>query len=77
MSETSITILPKDEFCARFKAYMIKHAGFEKFDDDDDGPGPTVAEYADDTAPTYWEEQHRNGESPEECAEADISYWGE
>lgn len=77
MSNTR-TKLSKEEFVARFKAHMISHAGFEKFDD-----GGPVAEYADETAPTYWEEQHQNGESPEdgespeECAESDMSYWGE
>lgn len=69
--------LSKDTFCARFKAYMITHAGFEKFDDDEEGAGETVADYADATAPSYWEEQHQDGESPEECAAADMSYWGE
>jgi hypothetical protein len=70
---TTKTLLSKDEFCARFKAYMLKCAPFQTFDD-----GGTVAEYADETAPTYWEDQHhRFGESPEECAEADMSYWGE
>jgi len=67
---TTGTLLSKEEFCARFKAHMLK-AG-EKFDD-----GSSIAEYADDTAPTYWEEQHRDGSSPEECAESDMSYWGE
>lgn len=66
------TGLSLEDFCARFKAYMVKHAGFETFDD-----GGTVAEYADGTAPTYWEEQHQSGESPEECAASDMSYWGD
>lgn len=67
---TTQTLLPKEEFCARFKARMLKAGA--TFDD-----GSSVAEYADDTAPTYWEEQHKDGESPEECADADMSYWGE
>ncbi len=46
---------------------MIEIAG-EKFDD-----GESIADYADETAPSYY----KDGESPEECAEADISYWGE
>ena len=66
------TTLSKEEFCARFRACMLKQAGFENFDD-----GTSVADYADDTAPSYWEDQHKDGESPEECAEADMSYWGE
>jgi hypothetical protein len=62
-------ILPKDEFVARFKAHMLATAG-DKFED-----GSSIAEYADEAAPAYWAEQHKDGESPEECAEADISYW--
>jgi hypothetical protein len=68
---TTNTLLSKDEFCARFKAHMLKMAG-EKFDD-----GESIADYADETAPTYWEDQHKDGEAPEDCAEADISYWGD
>lgn len=68
---TTETLLSKEDFCARFKARMIRVAG-EKFDD-----GNSIAEYASETAPSYWEEQHLDGESPEECADADMSYWGE
>jgi hypothetical protein len=63
--------LSQEEFCARFKAYMLKTAG-DKFDD-----GESIAEYADDTAPSYYEDRLDHGETPEECAAADISYWGE
>lgn len=70
MMEVSET-LSREEFCARFKAHMLKLAG-EKFDD-----GDSIADYADETAHSYFEEQHMLGESPEECAETDISYWGE
>lgn len=63
--------LPKDEFCTRFKARMIAVAG-ENFSD-----GTPIADYADTTAPTYWEDQHKDGDSPEECADGDISCWGE
>jgi hypothetical protein len=66
------TLLSKEDFCARFKVHMIKIAGSEPLDD-----GTIIADYADETAPTYWAEQHKAGESPEECAEADMSYWGE
>ncbi|WP_315804054.1 hypothetical protein [Bradyrhizobium sp. SZCCHNS3002] len=69
--------LTKDEFCARFVAYMVEHAGFEKFDDDEEGPGEAVAEYAAATAPTYFEETLGTCDSPEEAAAADMSYWGE
>lgn len=68
---TTETLLSKEDFCSRFKARMLKVAG-DKFDD-----GDSIAEYADQTAPTYWEEQHKDGESPEECADSDMSYWGD
>lgn len=61
--------MDKDEFCRRFKAEMIRLGG-EKFDD-----GSSIAEYADETAPTYWAEPDQRAEGPEECAAADVSYW--
>jgi hypothetical protein len=66
------TKLPRDEFLARFKARMLR-AG-ERFDD-----GSSIARYADDTGPTYFDGQHAEDPTitPEECAEADISYWGD
>lgn len=65
----TITIIPKQEFIDRFVAHMVKTAG-ETFED-----GFSVREYAEETAPTYWEEQHhRDGESPEELADADLYY---
>ena len=64
--------MDKDEFCKRFKIHMIKMAG-EKFDD-----GSSIAEYADACAETYFDELPPDtDETPEECAETDISYWGE
>ena len=68
---TTETMLPKDEFCARFKKRMLAVAG-DKFDD-----GTSIADYSEETAPTYWQEQHKDGETPEDCADADMSYWGE
>ena len=59
-----------EEFCARFKAYMLK-AG-ETFDD-----GSSIAEYADDVAPSYWEDEDMRVDGPEACAAADMDYWGE
>lgn len=65
--------ISKEEFCARFKAHMLKLRG-EKFDD-----GTSIAEYADEVAPTYLEDLPETGsdETPEECAETDMSYWGQ
>lgn len=60
----------KEEFVRRFKAQMLKAA--TRFDD-----GSSVAEYADMTAPTYWDDPDQRAEGPEECADADVSYWGE
>ena len=68
MAEPNMT---KEEFCARFKARMIAVAG-EKLDD-----GTIVADYADEVALTYYDEPHQREEGPEECADADMSYWGE
>lgn len=62
--------MEKDEFCHRFKAEMLRHA--TTFDD-----GSSVADYADETAPTYWENLDQRECGPEECARADISYWGD
>lgn len=66
MSEIS-----KEEFCQRFKARMLACAG-KKFDD-----GTSIAEYADETAPSYYDDPMQREDGPEECADADISYWGE
>lgn len=63
--------LAEAEFCARFKARMLAVAG-PTFDD-----GDSIAEYADETAPTYWETDWQRALGPEECADADMSYWGE
>ena len=62
--------LTKQEFVQRFKARMLLFA--QTFDD-----GSSVAEYADEVGPTYWAEPDYRDEGPEECAEADMSYWGE
>lgn len=63
--------MTKEEFCRRFIARMVRLAG-ETFDD-----GTSIRDYAEETAPTYWDEPHQRAEGPEECADADMSYWGE
>lgn len=63
--------LTKEQFCELFKARMVSQAG-EEFDD-----GTSIVEYADMTGPSYFDEQYQDGESPEECADADMSYWEE
>ena len=71
MSSTKLTL---DEFCARFVSHMKKAAPFTHFDD-----GMSVEEYAKETAPTYFRDQYTSdpNETPEDCADADMSYWGE
>lgn len=63
--------LTKEEFCERFKARMLA-SGATHFDD-----GESIADYAEETAPTYWETDWQRELGPEECAEADMSYWGD
>ena len=64
--------ITKDEFCRRFVKHMIDRAGFDHFDD-----GDLVLDYAEAAAPTYWETGWQREMGPEECADADMSYWGE
>ena len=61
--------LTKEEFCRRFKAHLISLEG-DTFAD-----GESIAGYADEVGPTYWEDQHQDGLTPEDCAEADIDNW--
>lgn len=63
--------IEKEEFCRRFTARMIARMG-KTFDD-----GDSIEEYADQAAPTYWEDVSTREEGPEDCADSDISYWGE
>lgn len=63
--------MTKEEFCRRFVERMVQRGG-QTFDD-----GSSIREYAEETAPTYWQERHQREDGPEECAEADMSYWGE
>ncbi len=65
----TISEISRDEFIRRFVDRMIAIAG-EK-----DGEGNSVREYAEMTAPTYWEDLGQRADGPEECAEVDLSYW--
>lgn len=69
--KAAFVAMPREEFLTRFKAQMVAAAG-EKFDD-----GSSIAEYADEVGPSYYEDVQQRGEGPENCADADISYWGE
>jgi hypothetical protein len=71
-NDTPAGQIDREEFCRRFKARMLAQAG-ETFDD-----GSSIAEYADEIAPTYWEDEGwLRDEGPEACADADMSYWEE
>jgi hypothetical protein len=67
-----VDALTKEEFCARFAAEMLKLAGATEFAD-----GESIADYAAETAPTYWEEEWQRAQGAEACAAADVSYWGD
>lgn len=60
------------EFTERFVAHCLKQCGFTHFDD-----GTPVAEYAQETAATYWADPAYREDGPEGCAESDMDYWGE
>lgn len=64
------TPITREEFVERFVAHMLKRG--DKFDD-----GTPVEDYALQAAVSYWDEPHQRADGPEECAEADMSYWGE
>jgi hypothetical protein len=64
--------LDANTFADRFTAEVIRLAGRRTFDD-----GESIETYARETALSYFEDQYRDGMSPEECAEADVGYWGD
>lgn len=62
--------MTEQEFCDRFVAAMLRIVGPK------DAEGEDVEAYARETAPSYFEEQYqRDGETPEDCAASDVSYW--
>lgn len=63
--------MTKDDFCARFVAEMMKAAPIY------DGSPEELQAYAEEIAPTYWSDEDQRSDGPEECAQADISYWEE
>ncbi len=63
--------ISKEQFIERFVERMVSRAG-TKFDD-----GESIEDYARQTAPSYWEAGWQRETGPEECADADMSYWGE
>lgn len=57
----------KEEYLARFKEEMLRYR--ETFYD-----GSSVAEYADEIGPSYYEENDGDN-TPEEDAQADMDEW--
>lgn len=58
--------ITRDEFIERFKL-KLRELLCEHYD----------VGYANDIAPTYWEDAGQRSWGPEECAEAEFSEWGE
>ncbi|MBN8294585.1 hypothetical protein JI664_21610 [Rhodobacter sp. NTK016B] len=59
-------------FAERFIAHCLKQCGFTHFDD-----GSPVADYAAETAKSYFSDPLYREEGPEACADSDMDYWGE
>ena len=68
---TDTTPLTEAEFCARFVTEMMTAASQY------DGTDAELRAYAEETAPTYFEDKDQRADGPEECARSDISYWEE
>lgn len=64
--------MTRDEWIKAFVAEMLKQAGFATFDD-----GTSVADYARDVAPTYYDDPALRADGIAACVEADMDYWGE
>lgn len=63
--------MTKEEFCRRFVEHMVQRGG-DEFED-----GSSIRDYAEETAPTYWEQPRHRDEGPEACADVIMSFWGE
>lgn len=64
--------LTEQQFIERFVSRCLSMCGFTHFDD-----GMPVADYAADVAKSYYDNPLYREEGPEECADSDMSYWGE
>lgn len=62
--------LEMHEFCSRFEASILLRSGLETF-----GDGCKVSEYAEETAPAYWERPAFRRLGPEICAQSDMRHW--
>lgn len=70
--------MDKDEFCRQFVKYMVEYAG-DGGDTivDDNGDLFDIRAYAEEVAPTYWEDEDLRNDGPKACVEADVECWGE
>lgn len=64
-----VDVLTEAEFRDRFVERMLARTGGV------DGNGDSVIDYAKEAALGYWEDDDMREEGPEECADADLSYW--
>ena len=60
------------EFTDRFTKRCLVQCGFTHFDD-----GMAVSKYCADVAKFYHSDPFCAKNGPEECADSDMSYWGE
>lgn len=58
------------EFCTRFVAEIMRATARRK-----DEPRTYFEQYAQEVAPTYFEDKDQRAEGPERCAQSDMSYW--
>jgi hypothetical protein len=66
----NFTRAARSNFIERFTFYMMMSESNRVI------PGfVSIFEYARHTAAIYWDENHIDRLSPEECAEADMSFW--
>lgn len=61
-----------EEFSQRFVDRMVRHSDISEI-----SVGVSVREYAEKAAPAYWIEAREQRVTPEECADEDMSYWGQ
>lgn len=59
----------REAFCGRFVAEMMRALPVY------DGSEAELREYAEEIAPTYYDDPDMRIDGPEECALSDIFYW--
>ncbi len=63
--------MTKEEFVQRFTAQCLSTCGFTHFND-----GTLVTDYCQEVALSYWDDEDRRADGPEDCADEDMTYWG-